>query len=75
MRTKHKEVKADHMARKHRPPLIPSSPQSHRDDGSPVAANGQAYVTRTGKQYHTRRLHGWGHRTDLAMVPGNAGRP
>lgn len=53
MRTKHEEVKAD-MARKQRPPLIPSSPQSHRDDGSPVAGDGQAYVTRSGKRYHTQ---------------------
>lgn len=54
MSTKHEEVKAGQMARKQRPPLISSSRQSHRDDGSPVAGEGQVYVTRSGKRYHSQ---------------------
>jgi len=50
--TTQEEVKADHGARKR--PLVPADPQSHRDDGSPVASDGQAYVTRSGKRYHTQ---------------------
>jgi hypothetical protein len=46
------KVKADHGAPKR--PLVPADPQSHRDDGSPVAGDGQAYVTRTGKLFHTQ---------------------
>jgi len=49
--TTHEEVKADHSAPKKRP-LVRVEPQSHRDDGSPVAGEGQAYVTRTGKLFH-----------------------
>jgi hypothetical protein len=51
---KHDEAKAARRAQRQRPPLIPSAPQRHRDDGSPVAGEGQVYVTRTGKRYHSQ---------------------
>ncbi|WP_043472058.1 hypothetical protein [Arthrobacter sp. Rue61a] len=53
MSTTHEEVTADHSAPKKRP-LVRVEPQSHRDDGSPVAGEGQAYVTRSGKLFHTQ---------------------
>ena len=46
------EVRAGHGKRKR--PLVRAEPRGHRDDGSPVADGNQAYVTRTGKQYHTK---------------------
>lgn len=52
MSTTHEEVKADHGAQKKRP-LVRVEPQSHRDDGSPIAGEGQVYVTRSGKRHHT----------------------
>jgi uncharacterized Zn-binding protein involved in type VI secretion len=51
--TTHEEVKTSHSPRKKRP-LVRVEPQSHRADGSPVAAEGQAYVTRSGKRHHTQ---------------------
>lgn len=47
----HKEAKAQGAPKR---PLVPADPQSHREDGSPVAGEGQAYVTRTGKLFHTQ---------------------
>lgn len=52
MSAAHQEVKADHGTRKR--PLVRADPRSHRDDGSPIAGEGQAYVTRSGKRYHTK---------------------
>ncbi|MCX8452828.1 hypothetical protein [Paenarthrobacter ureafaciens] len=53
MSTTHEVVKADHGAQKKRP-LVRVEPQSQRDDGSPIAGEGQAYVTRSGKLFHTQ---------------------
>ncbi|MFJ5695933.1 hypothetical protein ACIP9X_19050 [Arthrobacter sp. NPDC093125] len=59
MSTTHEEVKADHGAQKKRP-LFRVEPQSHRDDGSPIAGEGQAYVTRSQAVPHSMVLdHGW----------------
>lgn len=52
MSSTHEKAEADHEARKQREPLALADPQSHRDDGSPVAGDGQVYVTRTGKRFH-----------------------
>lgn len=52
MSAPHEEAKAGHGARKR--PLVRADPQGLRDDGSPVAGEGQAYVTRTGKLFHTQ---------------------
>lgn len=51
---KARKVKPDPTARKQPRPFIPADPQSHREDGSPGAGDGQVYVTRTGKLFHTQ---------------------
>ncbi|MHA7168060.1 hypothetical protein ACX801_07840 [Arthrobacter bambusae] len=50
--TTHGEVKADRGARKPRGPLVRAEPMGRREDGSPVAGDGQAYATRTGNLFH-----------------------
>ena len=52
MSATHEEVKADHGTRKR--PLVQAAPRSQRNDGSPVAGEGQVYVTQSGKRYHTQ---------------------